>query len=164
MRTFTDSQGREWQIAITVGSIKRVQDLLDVNLAEITSPLRDSGGPPLLTRLEIDIVLLCDVIYTLVKPQADEAGITDEQFGATLGGEAIRAAHDAFWEELADFFRSLSHTDQAKAIDKQLQLVAAVTDKAVQKIDDLQIDDVVEQAFTESAGNSPASSVSIPPT
>ena len=159
MKTFTDSQGREWQIAITVGSIKQVRDLLDVNLAELTD-----GDPPLLTRLEIDIVLLCDVIYALVKPQADESGVTDEQFGAALGGEAIRAAHDAFWEELADFFRSLSHTDQARAIDKQLQLVAAVTDKAVQKIDDLQIDDVVEQAFTESAGNSPASSVSIPPT
>ena len=159
MQTFTDNQGREWSIAITVGSIKRVQDLLDVNLAEITG-----GDPPLLTRLEIDIVLLCDVIYAVVKPQADEAGVTDEQFGAALGGEAIRAAHGAFWEELADFFRSLSHTDQAKAIDKQLQLVRAVTDKAVQKIDELQIDDVVEQAFAESAGSLPASSASTPPT
>ena len=67
MKTFTDSSGRTWTIAVTVDAIKRVEGLIKgVNLANLTS-----GDPPLLTRLETDVVLLCDVIFALVKPQAD---------------------------------------------------------------------------------------------
>ncbi|MBU0717313.1 MAG: hypothetical protein KJ749_03615, partial [Planctomycetes bacterium] len=59
-----------------------VKGLLDVNLLEL-----EAGDPPLLTRLGTDVILLCDVIFALVKPQADTSGVTDEQFGAALGGE-----------------------------------------------------------------------------
>jgi hypothetical protein len=123
MKTFTDSAGRTWTISIAVDAIKRVQQHCDVNLADITS-----GDPPLLTRLEVDLVLLCDVIYALVKPQAEQAGVSDEDFGRALGGDAILAAHDAFWNALSDFFQRLRRADQVRAIQKQTALVqAAVT-------------------------------------
>ena len=96
MRTFQDNENREWKIELNVTAIKRVRDLCDgVNLAQM--------GPELLDRLSNDVILLCDVIYALCKPQADEHEITDEQFGEALSGDPIAAAVDALLEELTDF-------------------------------------------------------------
>ena len=80
MKTFTDSAGRTWTVSLTIDAAKRVKGLLDVNLLEL-----EAGDPPLLTKLGTDVILLCDVIFALVKPQADAAGVSDEQFGAALG-------------------------------------------------------------------------------
>jgi hypothetical protein len=118
MRTFKDSNGREWNIGATIGCMNRVKALAGVDLVAMTD-----GDPPLLTRLSTDIMLLCNVIFAMVKPDADKAGITDEQFGAALGGEAITQAHDAFWSEMLDFFQSLRRPDVARAVEKQRELV-----------------------------------------
>lgn len=158
MRTFTDNAGRTWTIAVTVDAIKRVEGLIaDVNLANLMV-----GDPPLLTRLETDIVLLCDVIFALVKPQADQLGVTDEEFGRALGGDAIRMAHDAFWEELRDFFRQLRRTDTARAIKKQISLVEATVAAIEQQVETLDVEQVIATALGGSAGSWPASPASSP--
>lgn len=133
MKTFTDNSGRTWTLAITVDAIKRVQSLVKVNLAQILSPQRESTLP-LLTELQADIVLLCDVLFALVKPQAESQQISDEQFGQALGGEAIASAHNAFWEEMISFFQKLPHGQATvAAILKHEELVKqsvkTVTDK-----------------------------------
>ena len=145
MKTFTDSAGRTWTISITVDAIKRVKDLVGVNLADVTE-----GDPPLLTRLETDLVLLCDVIYALIKPQADQhpsGGISDEQFGQALGGDAILAAHDAFWGALSDFFHQLRRLDQVRAIEKQQKLVGVAVAVADKQIDGIDLDKLVSEAM-----------------
>lgn len=157
MKTFCDSQGRTWSLAITIDAIKRVQGLCGVNLARLLE-----GDPPLLTRLETDLELLCNVVYALVKPHADELGVSDSQFGAALGGEAIIAAHDAFWSELADFFRSLRRSELVKAIQKQQAMVTAAVRAADQKIEALDVEALLGSIPGDSAGNWPASSASSP--
>jgi len=107
MKTFTDTAGRTWTLALTIDAAKRVKGLLDVNLLEL-----EAGDPPLLTRIGTDVILLCDVIFALVKPQADASGVTDEQFAAALGGETILAAQTALYEELVGFFRGLGADDR----------------------------------------------------
>ena len=98
MKTFKDKDGRDWQIELTIGAARRVRDLLGVNLLEL-----DKGDPPLLTQLGTDEMLLVDVIYCLIKPQADAAEVTDEMFGCSLDGEAVWSACNAFYAELIDF-------------------------------------------------------------
>jgi hypothetical protein len=158
VKTFNDNAGRTWTLAITVDAIKRVEGLIKgVNLANLTH-----GDPPLLTRLETDIVLLCDVIFALLKPQADQLGVSDEEFGKSMGGDAIIAAHDAFWEELTGFFRQLRRTDTARAIEKQATLVKATVAAIEQRVETLDVEDVIAKALGSSVGNSPESSASIP--
>jgi hypothetical protein len=153
MKTFTDSAGRTWTIAVTVDAIKRVEGLIKgVNLANLTN-----GDPPLLTRLETDVMLLCDVIFALVKPQAEQLGVSDEEFGRAMGGDAIMAAHDTFWEELTDFFRQLRRTDTARAIEKQIALVKATVEAIEQRVETLDVSSVIQRALGSSAGNSPES-------
>ncbi|MEX2670927.1 MAG: hypothetical protein WD294_02330 [Phycisphaeraceae bacterium] len=161
MTTFTDNAGRTWTLSITVDAIKRVQSLLGVNLANVTAPPQEGGeGEPLLTRLETDLVLLCDVIYAIVKPQADQQGISDEQFGQALGGDAILAAHDAFWSALADFFRSLRRSDQVRAIEKQTALVHAAVEAADKRIDALDVAGIVDRAMNVPLGGGGGGSAS----
>jgi len=177
MRTFSDSAGRTWQLAITVDAVRRVRDLVGVNLARLIEP-REAGGPssasgpsratprggslPLLTDLEDDLLLLVDVIYALVKPQADAQGVSDADFGRALGGEAIAGAHEAFWRELADFFRSLKRQAPARAIEKQLALVEAAMAAAERKIEALDVERIVEQTDGGSSSSAPASRASTP--
>jgi len=162
MKTFTDGAGRMWTLTITVDALKRVQGLVGVNLADIAEPQRDSKLP-LLTELETDLVLLCDVIFALVKPQAEQAGVSDGEFGRALGGEAIAAAHNAFWQELADFFRRLPNRQaHVRAIEKQHALVKAAVTAAEQRIETLIVEDQVARVFGDSSSSSPASPGSIP--
>ena len=157
MRTFTDSAGRTWTVSLTIDAAKRVKGLLDVNLLEL-----EAGDPPLLTKLGTDVILLCDVIFALVKPQADAAGVTDEQFGAALGGEVILAAQTAFYEELVDFFRKLGRTDLAKAVDAQRRMIDLAVRRIETRIDRLDLEAAVESTLGEPSTSSPPSSGSIP--
>ena len=121
-----------------------------------------SGSLPLLTDLEDDLLLLVDVIYALVKPQADAQGVSDVDFGRALGGEAIAGAHEAFWRELADFFRSLKRPAEARAIEKQLAVVNAAMVAAERRIDALDVDVLVAETAGGSSSSAPASSDATP--
>jgi hypothetical protein len=143
MKTFTDNAGRGWTVALTIDSVKRVRDLLGVNLLEL-----NKGDPPLLTQLGQDVILLCDVIYCLVKPQADAAGVSDEQFGAALGGEAILEAQKAFFQELVGFFRQVGRGDMAQAAEKQQRMIQLAIQRAEQRIATLDVEGEIESAFS----------------
>ena len=97
MKTFRDNAGRTWSVTVDVTAVKRVRSLLDVNLLDVLDG-------KLIERLAVDPVLLCDVLYALVKPEADAGGVSDEEFGRAMAGDAIEHATTALLEELADFF------------------------------------------------------------
>lgn len=157
MKTFTDTAGRTWTLSLTIDAAKRVKGLLDVNLLEL-----EAGDPPLLTKIGTDVILLCDVIFALVKPQADANGVTDEQFAAALGGETILAAQTALYEELVGFFRGLGRSDLAKAVDAQRRMIDLAVRKIETRIDKLDLEAAIETTLGESSTNSPESSASIP--
>ena len=151
LKTFTDTEEHKWEIKLTIASAKRVRDLLGVNLLEL-----EVGDPPLITRLAIDYLLLCDVIFVLVKPQADTAGITDVQFGQALGGDALQKAQIAFYEELISFFRQLGRKDLAQAIKKQGEMLALAVERASLKIDAIDQKRVVDETLGDLSTKSPA--------
>ena len=157
MKTFTDTAGRTWTLALTIDAVKRVKSLLDVNLLEL-----EVGDPPLLTRLGTDVILLCDVIFALVKPQADAAGVSDQEFAAALGGDVVLAAQTAFYEELVDFFRKLGRGDLAKAVDAQRRMIDLTVARIETRIDRLDLEAAVESTLGEPSTSSPQSSESTP--
>lgn len=141
MKTFTDNAGKVWTLALTIDSAKRVKSLMGVNLLE-----PEAGEPPLLTRLGTDEILLCDVLYCLIKPQADALGVTDEMFGQALGGEAILAAQNAFYDEIVDFFQQRGRTDRARAAKTQQKMINLAIERITNnlaKIDPVQKTDEI---------------------
>lgn len=138
MKTFKDTTGHTWEISLTISAIKRVKSFLNIDLLSL-----EVGDPPLITRLGTDVCLLCDVIFVLIKSQADEAKVSDEQFGAALGGKAIMDAHTAFYDELTDFFKGLGRKDLVKAVMTQQKLIEMVISKIETDIGELDLQSVI---------------------
>ena len=157
MRTFTDNAGRTWTVQVNVAAIKRVRGLLGVDLYKLVD-----DGFQALARLVSDPVQLADVLYCLVKDEADAKQIDDEEFGCGLAGDAITLAADAFVEELIDFFPDArARAGRRKVIDAGKK----VRDRLLTHAETLleQVDPEVEaNKLIASFGNSPASSASIP--
>lgn len=153
MKQFSDSAGRAWTISLTIDTVKRIRSLLGVNLLEI-----EAGNPPLLVRLGTDIILICDVIFAAIKPQADAAGVTDVQFGAALGGEFIKAARDAFEAELSDFFHKLGRRDIAMAVCKQEKMIDQFVTQITTRVENLDIETELGKILGPPSTPSPESS------
>jgi hypothetical protein len=143
MKTFADNAGRTWAITVNVAAVKRVRELLAVNILEIA----DQKGK-LLERLVEDPCLLCDVLWCLVKPEAEAKGVTDEEFGRALGGDALDAATDALLTEIADFFPKGRREVLRRILQKLTNLQQKASALALTKLDDPTLDAELEREMT----------------
>jgi hypothetical protein len=159
MHTFTDTQGRIWTIAITIDTVKRVRALTGTDLLSVASG-------DLLERLSTDAVLLADVLYAVVKPEADAKQVNDADFGRALAGDAIGNATTALLEDIVDFFPAPKRALLAKALGKMNDVQSAALELASQRLDAVAVNDLVAAAMLDprgpSSGNSPASSAATP--
>lgn len=145
MTSFKDTAGHSWQLDLTIGTIKRVKSITDIDLLNI-----QDGST--LVELSRDPIKLVDMIYAIIKPQADDLKITDEQFGSYMGGLALRDASEAFLAEITSFFQEWSPSLGAtlgKLHSKisEMDLRAAELTKA--KMADPRVDAALEKSFTK---------------
>lgn len=107
MTPFTDNNGNTWTLAVNVNTLRRVNALCGVTLTDIV--IIEPGKQPnadLLERLAKDPILLVDVLYACVKPEAETKGVSDEAFGASMVGDALDEAVNALLDEVIAFFPS----------------------------------------------------------
>jgi len=128
MKTFTDNTGRAWSLAINVDAVKRVKALVNIDLLQAVEG-------KLIEQLVSDPILLCDVVYVLCKPQADQLGVSDEDFGRAMAGDAIEQATSAMLEELVDFFPSRRRALLTKAVGKFRTLQETVISAAEARLE-----------------------------
>ena len=160
MHTFQDTQGRTWSVTINVDAIRRVRSLLDINLL-------DAIEGKLLERLVTDPVLLCDILFALVQPEAEAKQVTDEDFGRALGGDVLDFATTALLEELVDFFPSGKRTVFRKALEKLKKLEGIALETATKRLESDELERKMTAALKnlepasmsgDLSGNSPVSS------
>ena len=110
MAAFTDCKGDKWQVRVDVSAVRRLRDLLEVDL------LGDESLQEFLPRVFVDFVFLADVLYVVMKPELDSKGITDEDFGRRLAGEDKAT----FRRKLGAFLlrRGFSYADVTPVIDR----------------------------------------------
>src|SRR5437868_5352330 len=94
MHEFQDNLQRPWRITLNGWQLRKLKERIDFDARDHESILRAAGDP----------VLLCNVLFLLCEDQAKAAGISDEDFGTSLGGDAIDAAAEAYLAESVDFF------------------------------------------------------------
>jgi len=158
MKTFKDNAGRAWTVQVDVAAIKRVRSLLDVDLMEAVEG-------KLLERLVSDPVLLCDIVYVVCKPEADAKGVTDEDFGRAMAGDALELATTALLEDLIAFFPLARRRLLEKALAKLRELEARALAVAETRLDSPELEAEMEKALASignSSGSSPGSSESTP--
>ena len=118
MRQFRDTKGRTWKVELNVRQMKRVRDALGVDLVNVIEARRDgSVAADTLERVANDPVLLADILWVLCEGEAKPAGVTDDDFGSSLAGDAISEATRAFLDELVDFFPGARRLFLRKAVD-----------------------------------------------
>lgn len=126
MKVFKDNKNREWIVAVNHTTVKRVQSILNVDLR-----LMQDEEAKLVQRLETDTILLVDVIFVICQPQAEKMGISDEEFGEAMAGDAIFHATEALIEEMTDFFPNPRHRGLIKTVlEKRRTVQSKVLDRA----------------------------------
>ena len=166
MPAFKDFKGREWHVDIDVFGLRDVRELLKVDLC----------SKDIFVELQNDLVKTANVLWVLCRGQHD--GVTDEDFGRSLRGDAIAKATDALIDAIVLFARPEQRSLLKKMLVKQAEAREKGTELVLAKIDDPRVMEAMQQeieAATEDlvgkararlrntlALSSPESSASIP--
>ena len=149
MKTFQDTAGRTWTVGVNVDAVKRVKSLVGVDLLATDQKLFEM--------LASDLVLLCDVVYAVCKPEADTRDVSSEDFGRAMSGDALGAAAEALVEELIDFFPKHRRRELTrKAVTKLDRLMDLAFDATEKRLDSDELEREMEAALT-SGGSSTSS-------
>ncbi len=155
MKTFIDNAGRTWTIQVNVDVIRRVRDLVKVNLLEVVEG-------KLLEHLISDPLLLCDIIYVICKPEADSQKITDIDFGRAMAGDAIDGATTALLEELVDFFPAGRRRVLSKALAKLRKFETAALTAVETRLESPELENQLQRLLQEQPATPSSSSGSAP--
>ncbi|MFA5265154.1 MAG: hypothetical protein WC378_15130 [Opitutaceae bacterium] len=154
MKSFRDAKDREWTISLTIGSAMRIRDKLKVDLLQ-----PEQGTPPLMTRLGTDEMLLAEILLALMEGQFEKNEMTEQDVMNSFDGKTFLAAQTALYDELSDFFQSRGRADRAAAMKKQSATIQKAIQTATEKIEALDIDEVIHGV---TSGSSPEPSESTP--
>ena len=125
MASFKDTAGRDWTVDITVQTLKRIKSALNIDL------LDNQGGKGILGQMAADPILVCDILYVACQDQAEKAGVSDEDFGSALGGDALQAGIDALLEAFIGFFPNRA---QRAALGRAWEKMGKLTEMAIEAV------------------------------
>lgn len=151
MQIFKDRQGREWTVELTLGSVRRIKNLVGVDLLDIANEKIFEG-------LANDPEQLVNVVFAACKPQAEKNNVTDIDFGEAMAGDTIAAATGALLEELVNFIQAYKPR-RGQLLRRALEKLEAVEEKAIQKAEALigsdEFDKHIEKALGQSLTSLP---------
>ena len=146
MKTFTDAASRTWTVNVNVATVKRVKELLEIDLTKL---IDDKAKP--LAELISDPIKLVDVVYVLCKTQADAEKVSDEDFGRAMWGDSIYAAADAFLGAWIDFHPANKREALANIITKSRQLDDRMAQAALENINRIDVGKVFDREAAKMA-------------
>jgi len=133
-QTFTDNQGNEWTLELTLGRARAIRGKLNLDL------FNESDWQTLMSSL---LDRLTYVFY-LVSDQASERGVSIDDFDRALIGPGIPdQASDAFLDELVFFYQGLGQTK----LGKLTKAFRDGTMKERQKFEEIDFDKMLAQTL-----------------
>ena len=155
MKTFKTTDGTAWQVVVNVGTIKRVHDDTGLRLTDLFASAEKIGA------FFADDVKFCEVLFSTIRPQAEAAGKTLDDFLAGIDGTVIEGAVEALLAEVADFFQEPRKGLLKKMLVKYQAAHEKLTTEGVlaaeKKIEETDFETLLRQTLTSSASSSPAS-------
>lgn len=147
MATFTDSQGRGWDVALTYRTYRQILHELDVDLFQLL--ISDKAGE-LWQKLMMSVCLPADILTIVCRRQAEERGMAADEFADMLAGDVLGAGMEALRDAIVDF----TPDPQVRAALRAMNEEAARTMKQATKQAALQ----VHKTSTPGSGRRPARS------
>ena len=155
MKSFTDNLGRTWTLVVNVATVKRVRALCEVDLNTVVEVEDGKPSAKLLERLSSDPVLLVDVLYAVCKPECDQRGVSDEDFGAAMAGDSVEAATDALLDEIIDFFPETKRRAFRKILSASRRFGEAAKKRLAELLEDGRFEDALVSELERLTGLSP---------
>lgn len=140
MKSFRDSQSREWTVEVNVSALKRVKDSTGLDLTRLVDPDSD-----VIRQLSDDVFLLYEVLCALIRPQIEQQGLSAEEFGAALDEDSTEKAATALFEAIIDFFREDKRTLLKRAFSKVKDAAERTQSEAINRA----MKEVESEAFEE---------------
>ena len=125
MHRFRDRKNREWTLEANFGSYGRVKAATGVKLYDIATENREC-----LTQLT-DVLILGQVLWSMVEPQAQAIGVCPEDFAGAFDGDVIETAYNALLDEMLFF----CPTRQRKVLELAVRKVREVEARAATVVD-----------------------------
>lgn len=141
--SFTDTNGARWTVEINVSTVRRCRSVVGVDLMQAAT----SGGEAL-SALVTDPVGLVDVLYLCCEREAKDRGVSDEDFGRGLAGDAIERATAAFVQALIDFFPNARDRKMlTESWQRMNRLMERGRDAIERKMDDPEMEEAAMEEF-----------------
>ena len=134
---FKDARDRAWSFHLTYGDVKRVKSELGINLAKPglgTPDGVDIADIPeekqqLQLRIAQDPMLLTDIVFAVIKPQAVNQDVTQEDFDDSITPPIFKQIEEVFWSVYRDFFLESGNEIQAKMTEMIMKAVVRMNSK-----------------------------------
>lgn len=158
MKSFTDTQGRVWDLAGSLGAFERVKTQCGVDLLDITSTQES------LRQLQ-DVFALGRVLYQMCSSQCQQRGISPEQFAEGFNADVLNEASNALLDEVIFFCRRETRPMLQMAMEKAREADRRMMERVAKRTEELadQMDKAMENLLTSTgpATSWPGSSASI---
>lgn len=135
MASFKDAAGRDWQLAITYGDVKRCKADAGVDLGALLKAKGKEDALAPLTEFLGDMEKMVTVVFCLVEAQAKKLSVTPENFAEALDGDAIERMADAFFEAFTDFCQSRLREPLRKMAAKGKEVMELARERDLKMLD-----------------------------
>ncbi len=142
MKTFKDTAGRTWSLSLTIGSAKKIRDLLEIDLFgdDISTIVTDLASDP---------VRLAGVLWVLVSDEAAAKDINEDDFFGAFSGDVIEAATDLFLEELVQLYPEKKRVILHKILEKIRSAELRILEQAQAMVESDRLDKFIEEKIRE---------------
>lgn len=149
MKTFTDAEGRTWEVLVDVSTVRLVRTALGVDLMEV-------AAGDLLARFCRDPCLLVDILYVLSAPAPGFEAVKKEEFERAMRGDVLDQAAAALAEEILDFFPRARRLQALGKLVEAVHAEEAAVKEATRILAPLAAAETPAQAVKESEKPPPA--------
>lgn len=139
MQIFADVAGTNWIIDLNIRSVRDIR-------RRMAARSKDFGGVDFLDYATLlfsltDILFGADLLALILQGQIEAAGLTEEQFGERLRGEALFKGLEALTAEYIDFFPDPAAVEKMRAVvdknrEARLRIAEAIASTATEKIEE----------------------------
>jgi hypothetical protein len=112
MTTFRTNDGREWKLAVNVGSIKRCLEDTGLRLTDLFA------SDAKVSEFFSDDIKFAEVLWSLVRLQAEAAGNGFDEFLSAIDGTVIESAAEALLSAVVDFSQEPRRTLLRRVLEK----------------------------------------------
>lgn len=143
VKSFTDTQGRVWDLAGSLGAFERVKTQCGVDLLDITSTQES------LRQLQ-DVFTLGRVLYQMCSAQCQQRGISPEQFAEGFNADILNEASNALMDEVIFFCRKETRPMLQMAMQKAREADRRMMERVAARTEELaaQMDRAMEDLLT----------------